>query len=464
MATVSVRPARQGRLSELLLMLLAVSLGVGGYALTLYNRNSTLPANFIWYIAAFVTLAVVATLIVRWLVPYADPVILPVNVALNGIGLAMIYRLDLSYQVRGGSYEKFIIGPKQLVWTALGLVLMMAILFFLKSHRRLRSTPMLWMLASVALLLSPQIPGLGRRVNGAKIWIGIGGVGLQPAELVKITLAIAFAAYLVMYRDRLVLGGKKLLGMRLPRAKDLGPLLLIWMLSLGVLVLQRDLGTSLLFFGLFVAMLYVATDRVSWILLGFAMFIPGALVAKQLFPHVQGRFDVWLHTFDPAVYSREFGGSWQLAQAQFGMAFGGLFGTGWGMGYPTETYAANSDMIIASLGEELGLTGLAAILLLYLLLIERGFRTAVSVRDGFGKLLAAGLAFSLALQLFVVCGGIFRIIPLTGLTAPFLAAGGSSLISSWILVALLLKISDAARRPAADPGGVLDDVLGVKQA
>ncbi|OKL48529.1 cell division protein [Boudabousia liubingyangii] len=460
MATVSVKAARPGRLSELLLMLLAVALGVGGYAATAYSRSGSLPENFALHIGVLVAVAIAATLIVRWLVPYADPVILPVTVALNGIGLAMIYRIDQSYIAKGGGALKFVVGTRQLLWTGLGLLTMMALLFFIPSHRRLRSTPMLWMLFSLILLVSPAIPGLGRSVNGARIWIGFGPIRIQPAELVKVTLAIAFAAYLVAYRDRLKLGGTKILGLRFPRAKDMGPLLSIWVLSLGVLVFQRDLGTSLLFFGLFVAMLYVATDQVSWIIIGFSLFAVGAASATRIFPHVQYRFDVWLHTFDPEVYSRAAGGSWQLAQAQFGMAFGGLFGTGWGKGYPAEVYAANSDMILASLGEELGLTGLLAILLLYLILVERGIRAAVSVRDGFGKLLATGLSFSIALQLFVVGGGIFRIIPLTGLTAPFLAAGGSSLISSWIVIALLLRVSDAARRPASDPSSALDSMKG----
>ena len=460
MATVSVEVARPGRWSELWLMLLSVSLGIGGYLLTIFNRDGQLPPRFGWHIAALIGVAVIASLIARWLAPYADPVILPVAVALNGIGLAMIYRIDQSYNELGGRYLNYVVGMRQMVWTGLGLLVMLGILFFLRSHRKLRTTPMLWMLASVALLLLPAIPGIGRTVNGARIWVGVGPLHFQPAELVKVTLAIAFASYLMLYRDRLLLGGRKVAGIRLPRAQDLGPLLLVWAASLGVLVLQRDLGTSLLFFGLFVAMLYVATDRISWILLGAGLFAVGAWLAKDLFAHVQYRFDVWLHTFDPVIYARAHGGSWQLAQAQFGMAFGGLFGTGWGKGYPAEVYAANSDMILASLGEELGLTGLLGILMLYLILVERGFRAAVSVRDGFGKLLATGLAFSLALQLFVVGGGIFRIIPLTGLTAPFLASGGSSLVSSWIVIALLLRISDAARRPSAEP--VLEKAGGAK--
>ncbi|AOZ71885.1 cell division protein [Boudabousia tangfeifanii] len=456
MATVSVKPVRPGRLSELFLTIMAVLLGIGGYAATAYTRNGELPANLGYHMLALVGVAIAGSLIVRWLTPYADPIIFPIAVALNGIGLAMIYRIDQSYLAKGGTSLKFVVGMRQLMWTGIALVLFMLVLAVLKSHRKLRSTPLVWMLFSLILLVSPLIPGIGKKVNGAQIWVGLGPIRFQPGELVKVTLAIAFAGYLVSYRDRLTLGGKKFLGLRFPRFKDLGPLALVWVMSLGVLVFQKDLGTSLLLFGLFVAMLYVATDRVSWIILGLGLFGAGAFAAKQLFWHVQSRVDVWLHTFDPEIYSRRSGGSWQLAQAQFGLASGGLFGTGWGRGYPTEVYAANSDMILASLGEELGLTGLMAILMLYMILIERGIRAAFSVRDGFGKLLASGLSFSLALQLFVVAGGIFRLIPLTGLTAPFMASGGSSLLTSWIIIALLLRISDAARRPAADPGPALD--------
>ncbi|OKL50546.1 FtsW/RodA/SpoVE family cell cycle protein [Boudabousia marimammalium] len=448
MATISVRPARPGRLPELFLMFMAVLIGVGGYAATAYSRTGTLPQGFTTHIAAFLGLAVVASVLVKIYAPYADPVIMPVAVALNGLGLAMIYRLDQSYIEAGKTL--YVTGTRQLTWTFLGIGVAALILILLTSHRRLRTTPLLWMILSLILLVSPLIPFIGRSINGATIWVKIGPISGQPAELAKVTLAIAFAGYLVAYRDRLTLGGKKFLGIRLPRLQDLGPLVIVWAMSIVVLVLQRDLGTSLLLFGLFVAMLYVATDRVSWIVLGLTMFFGAAAVAVQYISHVGARITVWLHTFDPDVYSAP-RGSWQLAQAQFGMASGGMFGYGWGRGYPTEVYAAHSDMILASFGEELGLTGLLAIFMLYLILLERGMRAAVSVRDGFGKLLATGLTFSIAFQLFVVGGGILRIIPLTGLTAPFLAAGGSSLVSSWIIVALLLRLSDAARRPAEDP-------------
>jgi cell division protein FtsW (lipid II flippase) len=273
-------------------------------------------------------------------------------------------------------------------------------------------------------------------------------LSFQPGELAKIVLTVFFAGYLVTQRDNLSLAGKRLLGLQLPRARDLGPLLIAWAASVGVLVVERDLGTSLLFFGLFVAMLYLATERVSWIVIGLGLFGAGAVLAWSMFDHVQARVDAWLHPFATSIYDAKFGGSYQLVQGLFGMAYGGLIGRGLGKGRPTIVPYAESDFILASLGEELGLAGVFAILCLYMVLVQRGLRTAIGVRDGFGKLLAAGLAFAIALQCFVVAGGVTRVIPLTGLTMPLLAYGGSSLLSNWILVGLLVRISDSSRRPA----------------
>lgn len=446
MATVQVSPGRPRRFVEMVLMILAVMLGISGYVLTNLNRTGNLPPNIGLYVGVLIAFAIVAEVGVHWLAPYADPVILPIATALTGLGLAMIYRLDQSYIAR----DEPIVGIRQLVLTAVALVMAALTLILIKDHRVLRRYTYTSMVISVILLILPMIPFLGVKHLGAQIWIRIFGFQLQPAEFVKITLAIFFAGYLVTNRDKLAVGGPKILGLRLPRLKDLGPIVLVWLLGIGILVFQRDLGTSLLFFGLFVAMLYVATNRVSWLVIGALLFIPAAYLAMKAFPHVANRFTVWLHALDPAVYDAE-GGSYQVVQGLFGLANGGLFGTGWGRGYPQLVQFAQSDFIFASLGEELGLVGLLAILLLYLILVERGLRAALGTRDGFGKLLAAGLSFSIALQVFVVLGGITRVIPLTGLTAPFLAQGGSSMISSWIVVALLLRISNAARRPATKP-------------
>jgi cell division protein FtsW (lipid II flippase) len=253
----------------------------------------------------------------------------------------------------------------------------------------------------------------------------------------------------------LALASRRVAGIDLPRGRDLGPIVVAWAASLAVLVFERDLGTSLLFFGAFVALLYVATERLSWLLIGFAMFVSGSFAAWSMFGHVKQRVDIWL---DPMAHINDaVGGSYQLMQGLFGMGTGGILGKGLGQGRPDIVPYANTDFIVAAFGEELGLTGLMAILIVYAIVVQRGLRTAIGVRDAFGKLLAAGLSFSMALQVFVVVGGVTRLIPLTGLTMPFLSYGGSSLVSNWALVAVLLRISDAARRPAPPPGGSLQD-------
>lgn len=447
MAVVTEHAPRSRRGTELLLLVLSVGVAALSYGLVGLGVDGTWSPGVLWYGGALAALAAVVHGVVRWRAPYADPVLLPVAVALNGLGLAMIHRIDLA---DGGAQA-----PRQLLWSAIGVVAATVVVIALRDHRVLRRYTFVAMVVSLVLLLLPLLPVLGRTVNGARIWIGIGPLSFQPGEIAKITLAIFFAGYLVTARDTLSLAGRRFLGLQLPRGRDLGPILVAWAGSVGVLVLQRDLGTSLLFFGLFVAVLYLATERVSWIAIGLALFAAGAYLAHSLFGHVQQRVSGWLEPFDPEVYENAAGGSYQLVQGLFGLANGGLTGTGLGRGRPDLVPFANSDFILASLGEELGLAGLFAVLALYLVVVERGLRTAIGVRDGFGKLLAGGLAFTVALQCFVVAGGVLRVIPLTGLTMPFLAAGGSSLLTNWIIIALLLRISDAARRPApaAPPAG-----------
>jgi cell division protein FtsW (lipid II flippase) len=327
---------------------------------------------------------------------------------------------------------------------ALGVVLCLLLLWLLRDHRRLQRYTYSAMAAGLVLLLLPLVPVLGKNINGSRIWIGIGPLSFQPGELAKILLALFFAGYLVQTRDALSLVGRRVLGFSFPRARDLGPILVAWLASLGVLVFERDLGSSLLFFGLFVALLYVATERISWIAIGLSLFVAGCYVAYLLFGHVQQRVLLWLHPFS----QRALEVSDQIVRGLYGMANGGLIGTGLGRGRPDLNYYAESDLIVPSFGEELGLAGVFALLLLYLLLVERGLRTALGVRDGFGKLFATGLSFTVALQCFVVVGGVTRVIPLTGLTMPFLSYGGSSLVANWAILGLLLRISDQARRPA----------------
>jgi cell division protein FtsW (lipid II flippase) len=311
-----------------------------------------------------------------------------------------------------------------------------------RDHRPLQGYTYTLGLVGIVLLLLPLLPGLGTAKFGAQIWIQVGPYSFQPAEAAKVLLAVAFAAYLVEKRDVLALAGWRVLGLDLPRARDLGPILAMWLLSLAILVLQRDLGTSLLFFGLFVMMLYVSTERAGWAVLGTLLFAAGAYFGYLNFGHVRIRVGAWLHPFS------DYDAYFQVINAQFGIAWGGLLGTGLGEGRPGLTPLARSDFIAAALGEELGMTGLMAIILVYGLIVARGLRTALQCRDPFGKLLAAGLSFAFALQVFTIIGGVTRLLPLTGLTTPFLSQGGSSLICNWIVVGLLLVISHQVRKPA----------------
>jgi cell division protein FtsW (lipid II flippase) len=293
----------------------------------------------------------------------------------------------------------------------------------------------------------PLLPVIGVTRNGARIWINLLGFSFQPGEVAKVMLVIFFAGYLVLHRDALALAGRRVVGIDLPRGRDLGPILVMWLISLGVLVFQRDLGSSLLFFGLFLVMLYVATERPGWLVVGTTLFAGGAYAGFLLFSHVQARVDAWLNPFDPGV------NSYQIVQGMYGMAWGGLIGRGLGQGDPTLIPFSYSDFIVASIGEELGLTGVMAVIVLYGLIVERALRTALVARDAFGKLIATGLGVVFALQVFVVIGGVTKLIPLTGLTTPFLSYGGSSLVANWFIVGLLLRISDQARRPLPDLAG-----------
>ncbi|RMI03429.1 FtsW/RodA/SpoVE family cell cycle protein [Cellulomonas triticagri] len=407
--------------------------------------TGALPDDLPVYAATLAVPALVVHGVVRWRAPHADPLVLPVVVALNGTGLAMIHRLDLA-RIANGREGEF--AGRQLGWSAVSVVLACLVLVLLRDHRVLRRYSYTAMAAGLVLLVLPMAPVIGATINGSRVWVRAFGMSFQPSELAKLALAVFFAGYLVTHRDNLTLTGRRVLGLHLPRLRYLAPLLVVWAVSLGVMFAQRDLGSSLLLFGIFVAMLYVATERISWIVLGLGLAGAQVAVAASHFGYVQARFDVWLHALDPDIFERHPGGSGQLVRGLFGMADGGLLGRGWGQGRPDLVPYAESDFIMASLGEELGLTGVAALLVLSLLLCQRGLRTAIGLRDGFGKLLAAGLSFGIALQCFIVLGGITRLIPLTGLTMPFLAYGGSSLVVNWVVAAVLLRLSDRARRPA----------------
>jgi cell division protein FtsW (lipid II flippase) len=341
---------------------------------------------------------------------------------------------------------------KQLMWSGLGLAFFLVVMIFLKDHRILQRYTYISMVVALVLLI---LPVFFPAINGARIWVRIPGVGsLQPGEFAKIVISVFFAGYLMVKRDALALASRRFMGLYLPRGRDLGPILVIWAISLLILIFETDLGTSLLFFGLFVVMLYVATERTSWIVFGLLLSAAGAVAVSSLESHVGVRVTDWLHPL--ALDSN--GGTTETARVMYTFGAGGIFGSGLGRGnsWLIGGIGVKSDYILATFGEELGLTGVMAIILLYALLVERGFRTALAARDPFGKLLAVGLSSGFALQVFVVAGGVTGLIPLTGMTLPFIAQGGSSVIANWALVGILLRISDTARRPAPTPAPSTD--------
>jgi cell division protein FtsW (lipid II flippase) len=436
-----IRVPQKLRNLELFLVLFACGINAAAVALVQLGALGNID------IATMLTLGMGLSLLVlgmhvalRFVAPNADPFILPIATIVNGIGISMIYRIDVSRGVTGWDST----AVRQVVWSGLAIALALGVILIVRNYRVLQRYTYVAMLLAGILLLLPMLPGIGREVYGARVWIGIGPFSFQPGEIAKIFLAVFFAGYLVQRRDSLSMVGRKVLGIRFPRARDLGPILVLWVLSMSVIVFQRDLGTALLYFGLFVVMLYVATGRTSWIVVGGGLFAVGAVVASQVLPYVNDRFTAWLNPFDQTRYE-EIGGSYQLVQGLFGLGSGGLIGTGLGQGRPEITPLAQSDYIFASLGEELGLAGVFAVLALYLLFVARGLRISFAGHDDFGRLLGVGLSFVFALQCFIVIGGVTRVIPLTGLTTPFMAAGGSSLVANWIIAALLIRLSDTVR-------------------
>jgi cell division protein FtsW (lipid II flippase) len=427
-------PRRRG--IEFTLIVVAVLLCVYGYCAVGLAKTGTVPPGAAGYGAGLGVLALLAHFAVRFRAPYADPLLLPIAVLLNGLGLVLIYRLDLETPRDQAA-------PTQLIWSTLGVALFTAVVLFLRDHRVLQRYTYVSVVAALVLLI---LPVFFPAVNGARIWIRIAGFSIQPGEFAKVLLALFFAGYLAANRNALAYTGRQIWRfkrLQLPTGRVLGPIVAIWLLSVGVLVLERDLGTSLLFFGLFVILLYVATGRTGWIAVGLLLACVGAVAVGWLEPHVHSRVQDWLHPF-ASIEAGE--GPNQLAQSLFAFAAGGMLGTGLGLGHSILIgFAAKSDFILATAGEELGLIGLSAIFLLYALLVERGYRAGLSLRDPFGRLLAIGLASIVALQVFVIAGGVTGLIPLTGMAMPFLAQGGSSVVTNWIIVALLIRISDSAR-------------------
>jgi cell division protein FtsW (lipid II flippase) len=453
----AVRPPRTRRNVELALLLFAMVL-VGLYAGAMEVAVVERVTPDFWVPVALLTLIFVgAHLVIRFLAPYADPAILPLVALVNGFGVTFLRRIDLARQKPAARADYSVFagdGFRQLGWTLIAVLLAMALLFIVRDHRSMSRYAYTLGLGGIVLVLLPAVlPARFSEINGAKLWIKFGSfLTIQPGEFAKIALLVFFAYYLVRKREVLSLASRRFLGIDFPRGRDLGPVVAVWLVSLAVLVFEKDLGTSLMYFGMFVVTLYIATERVSWLIIGLLLFFGGAFMAYSLgksfggpFASFAQRVDIWR---DPFAGKRAYKEGYQLVQSLLGLGTGGIFGAGPGGGQPTFIPEVRTDFIFSGIGEEIGLFGLTALLVVYLLIVERGLRTAIGVRDSFGKLFAGGLAFTLGLQVFVIVGGVSQLIPLTGQTTPFLSAGGSSLVANWLLIGLLLRISDAARKPA----------------
>ncbi len=426
---VASRPPRRRTGAGLLALALIAS--IAAYAATGLAETGKLPANIVAYGALLAIGSLAGWIAIRRMAPRADPVLFPTAWLLGGLGLAMLYRLRPD------------VANQQAVWLFVGLATFVAVLLLVRDDRQLDAFTYTIGLAGIALLLLPVVPGIGFEINGARLWARIGPATFQPAEAGKVLIVIFLASYLSAKRELLATGVGRF---GLPRVKDLGPLVLAWGASLAVLFLEKDLGASLLFFAVFVLMLWVATGRAGYLVIGLVLFVIGAVIGYLAFRHVQLRVDYWLHALEPAtVHDIGYG---QLAQGWFGMASGGLVGTGLGQGSPTLIPYVGSDFIFAAFGEELGMVGASALLLLYLTLIGRGLRVALERADNFGKLLATGLTSVIALQTFVIVAGVTRLIPLTGVPLPLVSYGGSSKIATFIILGLLVRLSSGPWEPS----------------
>ncbi|WP_010121592.1 FtsW/RodA/SpoVE family cell cycle protein [Corynebacterium nuruki] len=421
-----------------LLVFSALILGVALVALQTSLEND-LDSEVFTVVGGYVATFGVAHVVLCLKAPEADQIMLPIAALLNALGLVMIYRIDLALDSSRAT--------SQIMWTVIGVVIFCAVIIAMKSHQNLQNYAYLLGLGGLVLSALPIVWPTSINAD-AKVWISIGPVSIQPGEFAKIMLLIFFAALLVNKRTMFTVAGRRVLGLQFPRLRDLGPILLVWGIAILIMAAQNDFGPALLLFGTVLGMLYIATGRPSWLVIGIGLAAIGAWGVFQISDKIQDRFTNYL---DPiANYD---GNGYQLAQALFGMSFGGVTGTGLGEGYPQIVPVAWSDFILSSVGEELGFVGLAAVLILFAVLVARGFTTALRTPDSFGKLVAAGLSFTMAIQVFVVTGGISKLLPMTGLTTPFMSHGGSSLLANYILLAILLKIShDGRLRRAAAAG------------
>jgi cell division protein FtsW (lipid II flippase) len=421
---------------ELLALIPVGLLVTGGFAAVFIVQDKELSNVSLIYGAYFLGVCIAAHLLIRHALPHADPYLFPLAALLAAFGLVMIYRIDDS------------LAGDQANWFVLGLGLFALTIYLLRDYEVLERYRYLIASTGIALLLMPRVPGLGRETNGAFLAIKLGPLTFQPTELAKLCIVVFLASYLHDRREVLIVGARRVLGVTLPPLKHFGPLIVVWGVAMLMLIFIRDLGSSLMFFAAFLALLYVATARLSFVVIGLAMFLAGAWFFSSTVPHVQERVDIWLDPWKTAETS-----GFQVAQSLFAQADGGLFGQGFGQallelpGGGTILPAPQTDLIYAVIVDELGLFGAAAIVLIYALIVERGFKTALLAGDGFSKLLATGLTAVFALQAFVIIGGVTRVIPLTGVTLPFVSYGGSSIVANFILLALLLLISDRARRP-----------------
>jgi peptidoglycan glycosyltransferase len=427
------------RNTELGLIVLGAVITAGLYTLASLGRTASIPGNIVPFLLIVLALLAAGHLAMRRLAPGADGVLLPIAGLLNGIGYVMIARLDQH------------LAGLQATWTLIGVAAFVLTLLVVRRVRDLERYRYTFMLVGVGLLLLPLVPGVGRNINGARIWVSLGPLNFQPGEFAKIALAIFFASYLVEKREVLGIAARRIGPFALPEIRHFGPVLLAWAASLLVMVAEKDLGSSLLFFALFITMLWVATERASYLAVGLVMFSGGSFLAWRAFAHVQERVDIWLHPFADAS-----GRGYQVVQATFALAWGGIAGTGLGLGNPGRIPAAPTDFIFAAIGEELGLLGSAAIVVAFLLMVGAGLRIALRADSPFETLLATGLTTILGVQAFIIMGGVIRLVPLTGITLPFVSYGGSSLVANYILLALLLRIS-AGDAAAAPPAGAEDE-------
>ena len=426
------------RRTELGLILVVVLITAGAYALAGLGKNSEMPANIGPFLGVILGLLVAAHIAVRKLAPNADGILLPLAALLNGVGYVFIVRLDEA-QEEGGQ-----LAGLQSLWTAVGIGAFILTLIFVRRARDLERYRYTFAVVGIVLLILPLFPVIGRTINGSRIWISIGPVNFQPGEAAKIVLAIFFAGYLVEKRELLALSTFRLGPLHLPDPKYLGPVVLAWGASLVVMTLEKDLGSSLLFFFLFVVMLWVSTGRTTYVTVGTSLFAMGAFFAWSQFSHVRDRVDIWL---DPWPVAKDAG--FQVVEASFALADGGIAGTGIGLGTPTRIPEVETDFIFAAIGEELGLLGGTAILCAYILMVGAGLRIALRADSAFDTLLATGLTTLLGIQAFIIIGGVTRVLPLTGVTLPFVSYGGSSLVLNYVLLALLLRISDNSVKPPA---------------